>query len=183
MDGFLKIKTKLDNSGINKDTAELEKKIAKIQEDNAQSSSEQGILQQEIDDYEQLKQKANEYKQKIKDLKAEKEAMFKANPSLAVTADTPEYANVKAQITQMQQKYAQANMEVEKQAPKIEKVAMKLEKIKAKQSQNNAKIQEYKQKIEQINLDKVQRRTRQCGEKHTDTNRENRKDGDGNSRN
>lgn len=160
MNGYLKIKTKLDNSGIDKDTAELEKKIAKIQEDNAQSSSERNLLQNEIDNYDQLRQKANEYRQKIKELKIEKEAMFKANPSLAVTADTPEYARIKTQIAEMQQKYTQTNAEIEKQGPKIDKVAMKLDKIKSKQSQNNAKIEEYKQKIEQINLNKVQRRIR-----------------------
>ena len=59
----------------------------------------------------------------------------------------------------------------------------KYEETLIKLEQTNKTLQEYKQKIEQINLDKVQRRTRQCGEKHTDTNRENRKDGDGNSRN
>ena len=33
--------------------------------------------------------------------------MFKANPTLAVSVDTPEYANIKEQIAQIQQKYTQ----------------------------------------------------------------------------
>lgn len=179
MNGYLKIKTKLDNSDVDKGIIELEDKIKKLQEDNAQSSSEQNLLQNEIDKYDQLRQKASEYRQKIKELKAEKEAMFKANPSLAVTADTPEYAGIKSQIAEVQQKYAQVNKEIEKQAPKIDKISMKLDKVKSKQSQNNTKIQEYKQKIEQINLNKVQKRIRQCRKRNTNTNRKTRKNGNG----
>lgn len=155
-DGYLKIKTKLDNSGVDKDINELENKIKKLQEDNQKSSTEQSSLQKEIDHFEELQKKADAYKNKIKELKAEKEAMFKENPNLAVTADTPEYAGIKAQITDMQQKYAQATAEIDKQAPKIEKVYAKLNKVKAKQTENNTKIGQFKQKIEQINLKKVQ---------------------------
>lgn len=155
-DGYLKIKTKLDNKDIDKGISELENKIKKLQEDNEKSSTEQSSLQKEIDNYEQLQRKADEYKNKIKELKAEKEAMFKANTNLAVTADTPEYARIKAQIIDMQQKYAQSTAEIDKQAPKIEKIYSKLNKVKSKQNENNAKINIFKQKIEQINLKKVQ---------------------------
>ncbi len=155
-DGYLKIKTKLDNKDIDKGVAELENKIKKLQEDNKKSSTEQSSLQKEIDNYEKLKQEADAYKNKIKELKTEKEAMFKANSNLAVTTDTPEYAGIKAQIIDMQQKYAQATAEIDKQAPKIEKVYTKLNKVKAKQTENNTKIGQFKQKIEQINLKKVQ---------------------------
>lgn len=148
-DGSLRIKTRLDNSGLDKDTQALENKIKKLQTEISKNSLEQKGLEEEIQKFEQLTQEADEYKQKIKELKAEKGAMFKANPSLAVTADTPEYANIKAQIAEMQQKYAQANMELEKQTPKIEKVYTKLEKVKLKQEENNSKMQEYKQKIEE----------------------------------
>ena len=34
MNGYLKIKTKIDNNGIDKDINELENKIKKLQEDN-----------------------------------------------------------------------------------------------------------------------------------------------------
>ncbi|MCI9247498.1 MAG: hypothetical protein HFJ30_10485 [Clostridia bacterium] len=165
VNGYLKIKTKLDNSGIDKDKAELENKIKKLQTDNSNASQEQRNLQKEISNYEQLQQKADEYKNKIKELKAEKEAMFRANPSLAVTVDTPEYANVKAQIADMQQKYSQATNEIDKQAPKIEKIYAKLDKVKARQAENNTKISEFKQKIEQINLNKVQNGIDRVGRK------------------
>lgn len=148
-DGSLRIKTRLDNSGLDKDTQALENKIKKLQTEISKNSLEQKGLEEEIQKFEQLTQEADEYKQKIKELKAEKGAMFKANPSLAVTADTPEYANIKAQIAEMQQKYAQANMELEKQTPKIEKVYTKLDKVKLKQEENNSKMREYKQKIEE----------------------------------
>lgn len=156
MDGYLKIKTKLDNKDIDKDITELENKIKKIQTDNSNLSTEERELQKEINNYEQLQQEADKYRNRIKELKAEKEAMFRANPSLAVTVDTPEYANVKAQITDMQQRYSKLTNEIDKQAPKIEKVYTKLDKVKAKQTENNVKMEQFKQKIDKINLRKVE---------------------------
>lgn len=154
-DGYLKIKTKLDNSGIDKDVSELENKINKLETKNAEYSQEQSSLEKEIADYDKLKQKADEYKQKLTNLKEEKKTMFKANPSLAVTADTTEYANIKAQIGDMQVQYNKAIIELEKQAPAVDKVATKLEKVKAKQAENNTKIQQFKDKIESIRADKI----------------------------
>lgn len=156
VDGYLKIKTKIDNKDIDKGVVEIENKIKKLQEDNTKSSTEQSGLQEEINQYEKLHQEAEQYKNKIKELKAEKDAMFKSNRNLAVELDTPEYSNIKIQIEEMRQKYAQVNAEIDKQAPKIEKVYVKLDKVKAKQSENNAKIAQFKQKIDQINLKKVQ---------------------------
>ena len=44
-DGYLKIKTKLDNSGIDKDITELENKINKLETKNAEYSQEQSVLE------------------------------------------------------------------------------------------------------------------------------------------
>ena len=156
MDGYLKIKTKLDNKDVDKGITELENKIKKLQEDNSKSSLEQSSLQREIDSYEQLQQEADKYKNKIKELKVEKDTIFKANPALAFQGNMPEYESIKIQIDQMKQKYSQATAEIDKQSPKIEKVRAKLDKVKSKQTENNLKIEQFKQKIEQINLKKVQ---------------------------
>ena len=155
MDGYLKIKTKIDNKDVDKGIEELENKVKKLQEDNSKSGTEQNLLQKELENYKELQAKADSYKQKIKELKAEKMAMFKNNSALAVSVDTPEYANVKAQIADMKQKYAQATAEIDKQNPKIEKVYSKLDKIKAKQTENNAKIQQFKSKIESIKANNI----------------------------
>ena len=48
MDGYLKIKTKIDNSGIDKDVSELENKIKKLQKENTNKSNERSSLQNEI---------------------------------------------------------------------------------------------------------------------------------------
>lgn len=157
LDGYLKIKTKLDNSGIDKDVQTLENKIKKMQTDNEKASTEQSSLQREIDNYEELHQKAEQYRHKIKELKAEKEAMQANNPGLSVSVDTPEFASLKAQITSLEQQYAKATAEIDKQAPKIEKVYSKLDKVKSKQTENNAKISEFKQKIDQIEVSKVEK--------------------------
>lgn len=156
MDGYLKIKTKLDNSDVDKGITELEDKIKKLETDNSNLSTEQKGLEEEINKYEKLQQKTDSYKQKIKELNMEKENMYKSNPTLSVAVDTPEYTNIKEQIIQMQQKYAQATKEIDKQSPKIEKVYTKLDKITTKQTENNNKIEQFKQKIQQINLNKIQ---------------------------
>lgn len=148
-DGSLRIKTRLDNSGLDKDTQVLENKIKKLQTEISQNTMEQKGLEEEIQKFERLTQEAEEYKNKIKELKAEKQAIFKANPSLAVTPDTPEYVSVKTQIAEMQQKYSQTTKEIDKQASKIDSVHIKLSKVKAKQEENNNKMREYKQKIEE----------------------------------
>lgn len=156
LDGYLKIKTKLDNSDVDKGITELENKIKKLEVDNSNLSTEQRGLEEELNKYGKLQQEADSYKQKIKELNMQKEAMFKANPTLAVSVDTPEYANIKEQISQMKQKYAQTTNEIDKQAPKIEKIYSKLDNVKTKQVENNTKMQQFKQKIEQINLNKIQ---------------------------
>ena len=162
-DGYLKIKTKLDNSEIDKDISELENKINKLETKNAEYSQQQSALEKELNDYDNLKQKANEYKQKLTELKTEKEAMRKANPALAVTADTPEYANINTQIGDMQMQYNKALIELEKQAPVVDKVAVKLEKVKAKQADNNTKITQFKNKIDAIKADKITRQMNGVG--------------------
>lgn len=157
MDGYLKIKTKIDNKDVDKGIVELENKIKKLQDDNSKSSKEQASLEKEINQYKELYQKAEQYKNKIKELKKEKEAMLKGNPALAVQMDTSELTLLNSQIEETKQKYSQATKEIDKQASKIEKVYFKLEKVKSKQVENNAKISQYKQKIEQININKIKK--------------------------
>lgn len=165
MDGYLKIKTKIDNKDVDKGIVELENKIKKLQEDNSKASTEQSSLQREIDSYEQLQQKADAYRHKIKELQAEKDTIFKSNPTLAFQGNMPEYENIKVKIGEIQQKYAQAVSEIDKQSPKIEKVRTKLDKVKSKQTENNTKIEQFKQKIEKINLNKVQQGVDTVGQK------------------
>lgn len=156
MDGYVKIKAKIDDSGINKDIAKLEEKIKKLQEENLSSSKEEDNLQREITNYEQLCQKADSYKQKLKELNAEKNLMSKNNPELSVGIDTPAFANIKAQIAEINQKYAETVTQIDKQAPKIDKVYSKLEQVKKKQTENNQKIQQFKTEISKINTNHIQ---------------------------
>ena len=165
MDGYLKIKTKLDNKDVDKGIVELENKIKKLQEDNSKASTEQSSLQREIDSYEQLQQKADAYKSKLRQLQTEKDTIFKSNPTLAFQGNMPEYESIKTKICEIQQKYVQATNEIDKQYPKIEKVRAKLDKVKSKQTENNLKIEQFKQKIDQINLKKVQSGIDNVGQK------------------
>lgn len=167
-DGFLKIKTRLDNSDVDKDVKDLENKIKKLQTDNTKASDEQKTLQAEIDRYNQLTQKADKYKQQLKTLQKEKKDMFAMNPSLAVST-TPEYSNLNSQIDLMRQKYAEATKEIDKQSPKIDKVYQKLDKVKAKQEENNAKISEFKSKVDQIEIKKMEQGINAVGKNITGT--------------
>ncbi len=142
VNGYLKIKTKLDNSGIDKDKAELENKIKKLQTDNSNASQEERILQRQINKYNELTKKAEEYKQKMESLQVMK------NGKLEVTD--------KGQMLNLQAMYSVANDEIEKQAKSIEKVHTRLQKVKDRQTENNIKISEFKQKIDQIEIKKVQ---------------------------
>lgn len=157
MDGYLKIKTKIDNKDVDKGIAELENKIKKAQQDNSNLSQEQSSLQKEIDDYKILQEKADEYKNKIQELNKEKQNMFSGNLSGKLSNEQlPQYQNIVSELDKVRMKYSQTTSEIDKQSPKIEKIYSKLDKIKSKQTENNAKMSEYKNKIEQINLNKVQ---------------------------
>lgn len=151
-DGYLRIKTKLDNSDIDKDITELENKINKVQTDNLGLDKEATGLQEEINQYKKLCNEADKYKEEIKQLEAERKTLTLGGLS---STNVPQYNSLTTNIDSMKQKYAQATIEIDKQASKIDKVYAKLNKIKAKQTENNAKIQQYKEKIESINVDKV----------------------------
>lgn len=153
MDGYLKIKTKLDNSGIDKDITELENKIKKAQTDNLGLDKEATGLQEEISQYEKLCNEADKYKEKIKQLEAERKTLTLGGLS---STNVPQYNSLTTNIDSMKQKYVQATLEIDKQASKIDKVYAKLNKIKVKQTENNAKVQEFKDKIESIKINKVQ---------------------------
>lgn len=158
MDGYLKIKTKIDNKEVDKQIKELENKMKKLQESNTQNAKQQEALETELRQYEDLTQKVKEYEQILKKLEHNRKNMVKTNPQLAVSATpTPEYSNLKGQIEEMRQKYTSATKELEKQSPKIDKVYMKLEQVKAKQTENNAKITQFKQKIESVNTNNIQK--------------------------
>ena len=160
LDGYLKIKTKLDNSGIDKDITELENKIKKTQTDNLGLDKEATGLQEEISQYEKLCNEADKYKEKIKQLEAERKTLTLGGLS---STNVPQYNSLTTNIDLMKQKYSQVTLEIDKQASKIDKVYSKLDRIKAKQTENNAKVQEFKNKIESIKINKVQNQINNIG--------------------
>ena len=162
MDGYIRIKTKIDNSEIDKQIKTLEAKIKKLQEDNTRKSQEQDVLQSEINKYEELTQNAEEYRQTIKKLEQDKANMVKTDPNLVVST-TPEYNNISTQLDAIKQKYMKATAEIDKQAPKIKKVYTKLSQIKDKQEENNLKMIQYRQEIEKVNMNNIQKGVNNVG--------------------
>lgn len=160
MDGYLKIKTKIDNKDVDKGIIELENKIKKAQTDNSELNKEATGLQEEINQYEKLCNEADNYKEKIKQLEGERKTLTVGGLK---NTNVPKYNSITAEIDLMKQKYEQSTSEIDKQASKVDKVYAKLNKIKAKQTENNIKIQEFKDKIESIKINKVQNQINNIG--------------------
>lgn len=160
MDGYLKIKTKIDNKDVDKGITELENKIKKVQTDNLGLDKEATGLQEEINQYEKLCNEADNYKEKIKQLEGERKTLTVGGLK---STNVPKYNSITTEIDLMKQKYEQSTSEIDKQASKIDKVYAKLNKIKAKQTENNAKVQEFKDKIESIKINKVQNQINNIG--------------------
>ena len=116
MDGYLKIKTKIDNTGLDKGISELENKIKKLQTDNSNKKQETNIMQKEIDNYEKLQQKADEYREKINTLAREKQNMFSGNISGKLSNEQlPQYGKIVSELESVRNKYAQTTSELDKQ--------------------------------------------------------------------
>lgn len=160
LDGYLKIKTKLDNSGIDKDITELENKIKKAQTDNLGLDKEATELKDGVKQYEKLYDKLDKYNNKIKQLEAKKKSLTVGGLS---DSNVIQYNSITAQIEKTKQKHAQVTAEIDKQASKVNKVYARLDKIKAKQTENNMKIQQFKDKIESIKINKVQNQINNIG--------------------
>ena len=160
MDGYLKIKTKIDNKDVDKGITELENKMKKVQTDNLGLDKEATGLQEEINQYEKLCNEADNYKEKIKQLEGERKTLTVGGLK---STNVPKYNSITTEIDLMKQKYEQSTSEIDKQASKVDKVYAKLNKIKAKQTENNIKIQEFKDKIESININKVQNQVNNIG--------------------
>lgn len=151
MNGYLKIKTKIDNSNVDKEIKQLEDKIKKLQEDNSKQSQTESNLQSQINKYEEMCQEADKYRQKIKELKTEQKGMFSNTGSLSAGQFT-NYEIITDKIREAEVEENKLNAQIDKQASKIENVYSKLEQVKEKQTENNLKIEEFKQKIEQVNV-------------------------------
>ena len=142
-DGYLKIKTKLDNSGIDKDIIALEDKIKVLENKNMSNRKEEKVLQDQVNKYEELLAKADEYKTKISELQTMNGGKL--------TVSNP------AEMAQLQMALAEANQEIDRQSNGIGRVYSKLDRVKQKQQENNLKIQEYKAKIDQINTKNMEK--------------------------
>lgn len=154
MDGYLKIKTKIDNSDVDKEIQKLEDKINKLQIDNSKQSEQQNSLQAEIDKYKEMCNQANVYKQKLKDLEIQKKSL--SVNGILKSSQVPEYQSIVSEINHAKAEQTKLNAEIDKQTSKIGNVYTKLEQVKNKQTENNAKISEYRQQIEQINTKNIQ---------------------------
>lgn len=162
-DGYIKIKTKIDNSQIDKDVQRLEDKIKKLQESNADSSKQEDGLRREIAQYEEMTAKAEEYRQKIKQLKQEKKDISANFGGMIPESQLGTINSLNNQISSLRSKYASITTEIDKQAPRVSKVYDKLEKIKAKQTENNSKIKQFNKEIKSINTNNLQKNLNNIG--------------------
>lgn len=140
-DGYLKIKTKIDNNDVDKDIKSLENKISSLESRNVTSRKEEKILQQQVDKYNELIDKAEQYKNKIAQLQTIQGGKI-SDSTLS-------------EIAKAQMALTETNLQISKQEKGMDNIYIKLDKIKQKQIENNMKIGEYKDKIEKIKSDKV----------------------------
>ena len=169
MTGYLKIKTKLDNKDIDKGIVEIESKIKKLQSENTSLSAQENDLQKEIEKYDKLVSKAEEYKTELRKLEEQKKS-FSEQYNGMIPADKISFRDtLMSQIDSLNLKYAQTASEIDKQVPKLEKVSSKLSKINSKQADNNSKIEQFKIKIEglpdinqDLNTQKCRKRRWKC---------------------
>lgn len=155
VNGYLKIKTKIDNKEIDKGIVELENKIKKLQEENATKSKKESSLQEEVNEYERLCNEADKYRNKIKELEQDKNNFKSQFNGYIPDSQMGIYSEINARLSVTKQKYAEITTEIDKQAPKIEKVYENLNKIKLKQDENNEKISQFKSKIESTKADNL----------------------------
>lgn len=155
VNGYLKIKTKIDNKEIDKGIVELENKIKKLQEENAIKSKKESSLQEEINEYEKLCNEADKYRNKIKEIEKDKSNFRSQFNGYIPDSQIGTYSEINARLSATKQKYAEITREIDKQVPKIEKVYENLDKIKLKQNENNEKISQFKSKIESIKADNI----------------------------
>lgn len=151
-DGFLKIKTKIDNSEIDTDIKVLENKIKILEAKNKGLNAKKESYRPDMDLADELTSSAEKAKQKYLDIqkemqKIEQNNKFNPTASSAWIKLNNQLPNVKAQ-------YQLATQEAEKQANKVGKIAAQVDLLAAKQEENNIKIQHYKDKIESIKFNK-----------------------------
>ncbi len=167
MDGWVIIGTKLDNTKLEKDLKEAEKDLIKFQKEKERLQKDKENVSQKMNSkefqdeevaYSQLQQKVIEYKNTLKELESEKSKMLKANPSLAVTPDTPEYSKIKSQIQEIEVELSKAKSDIAKQTPHIEKSRQKYEEmentlkgINSQLKENESHQETIKNKIKSIN--------------------------------
>lgn len=163
MTGYLKIKTKLDNKDIDKGIVEIESKIKKLQSENTSLSAQENDLQKEIEKYDKLVSKAEEYKTELRKLEEQKKS-FSEQYNGMIPADKISFRDtLMSQIDSLNLKYAQTASEIDKQVPKLEKVSSKLSKINSKQADNNSKIEQFRRKIDAIKADKIRKSINDIG--------------------
>lgn len=147
MDGYLKIKTKLDNSQIDSDVKKLQEKIEKLENQNNDYGKQISGLENQKQKYDELINKAKEYENEIQ--------------KLVVPTNQP---NINAdKIREYQTALTETNAEIEKQSSKYNSIESKISRLKIKQNENIEKIKEASAELDKIEVDKVKNKIDSVG--------------------
>ena len=152
-DGFLKIKTKIDNSEIDTDIKVLENKIKILEAKNKGINSKKESYRPDLDLADELTSSAEKAKQKYLDIQKEMRKI-EQNNKFNPTASSA-WIKLNDQLPSVKAQYQLATQEAEKQANKVGKIVAQVDLLTAKQEENNIKIQQYKDKIESIKFNKT----------------------------
>lgn len=149
MDGWITIGTKLDTKGLEKDMKAAERELQKYQKDSeklttqkAQIEVDLSKLEKEKVAYDDLRNKASQYRQEMNRLAKERDSLYKpvVGGRAIFESDRPKYEQLSAKMQQVKQQYDIVNNEVKKNYDEVNKVSQKYDEQKAKLAEINAQL-------------------------------------------
>lgn len=145
MDGWITIGTKLDTKGLEKDMKAAERELQKYQKDSEKLTTQKAQIEVDLSNfekekvaYDELRNKASQYRQEIQRLTQERKGL--SVNGMVSAEKVPEYEAQSQKIREAKQELAQINELIDKQANGIDKASFKYEEQKQKLAEINAQL-------------------------------------------
>ena len=145
MDGWITIGTKLDTKGLEKDLKNAERELQKYQKDSEKLTTQKAQIEVDMSNfekekvaYDELRNKASQYRQEIQRLTQERKAL--AVNGVVSAEKVPQYEAQSEKIREAKQELAQINELINKQANGIDKASLEYDEQKQKLAEINAQL-------------------------------------------
>ena len=145
MDGWITIGTELSTDKFDRQIAGLEKKMQKEEEKKVKIKTEVSNIRQQVNDFNDLITKAEEYKQVVDEISNEQaRRLGQGLKPLELTSNQQETIS----------KYLEMKSYIDENVQSMQRLANKGNDLLTKQKEINDKVQEYKTRIENVKLQK-----------------------------